>query len=136
MFRNMSQDEGGFVNNGLEISEESLKESKFNNESSTRIEITRSKYDQQKLHDEMRYRKPQSKSGEFKPRLIVALSYSRSWTKLVVFAILALNLDLYSPSFLSRDKKPCRLTIDRHVIVDICRCSFIAVSLMLVTHIF
>lgn len=69
MFRNtVSEDEGGFVNNGLEISEESLKVSKSNNDSSTRIEIIRTKYDQQKLHDEMRYRKPQSKSGECSPR--------------------------------------------------------------------
>jgi hypothetical protein len=67
MFRSLSEDNGGFVNEGLEISEESgkVKESfTFNGDPSTRIEITRSKYDQQKLHDEMLYKKPPSKSSE------------------------------------------------------------------------
>jgi hypothetical protein len=58
----LSEDEGGFVNSGLEISEETSRQT--SGDALTRIEITRSKYDQQKLHDEMMYKKPPSKSGE------------------------------------------------------------------------
>lgn len=68
MFRSLSEDNGGFVNEGLEISDENGKVESSQNlseELATRIEITRSKYNQQKLHDEMLYRKPPSKSGEF-----------------------------------------------------------------------
>lgn len=68
MFRSLSEDSGGFVNGGLEISDENGKvegSNSLNEELSTKIEITRSKYTQQKLHDEMLYRKPPSKSGEF-----------------------------------------------------------------------
>lgn len=70
MFRSLNEDDGGFVNGGLEVSEEhgSVKESRqfaFSGDPSTRIEITRSKYDQQKLNDEMHYKKPQSKSSKF-----------------------------------------------------------------------
>lgn len=69
MFRSLSEERGGFVNKGLEISEEDAKEQSstrltFEN-SSTKIEITRTKYNQQRLHDEMKYKQPPSKSGEF-----------------------------------------------------------------------
>lgn len=67
MFRSLSEDHGGFVNDGLEISDENAKvqEPKHFAFSSTKIEITRSKYDQQKLHEEMRYKKPPTKSSKF-----------------------------------------------------------------------
>lgn len=77
MFRSLNEDDGGFVNKGLEISDENgeVHGSRSCNEaSSTKIEITRSKYDQQKLHDEMLYRKPPSKSGEFF-RLVIFSTY-------------------------------------------------------------
>lgn len=69
MFRNLSDDRGGFVNAGLEIGDEGGKRENSNRFSfenpSTQIEIVRSKYNQQSLHDEMKYKKPRSKSGEF-----------------------------------------------------------------------
>lgn len=70
MFRSLSEDRGGFVNEGLEISDENgkVKSSRhytLEDIASTKIEITRSKYDQQRLHEEMMYKKPPSKSGEF-----------------------------------------------------------------------
>lgn len=73
MFRSMSEDRGGFVNLGLETSDEDGKVESSrpyapSDISSTKIEITRAKYDQQKLNDEMMYKKPPSKSGEFFPR--------------------------------------------------------------------
>jgi hypothetical protein len=63
MFRSQKPtDEGGFVNEGLEVSEDNggSDHQKFDIPS-TKIEITRSKYDQQRLHDEMKYKKPPSK---------------------------------------------------------------------------
>ena len=65
MFRSLSEDDGGFVNQGLEICEGNGKAVKiYDDQSSTRIEIVRLKYDQKKLHDEMLYKKPTSKSSE------------------------------------------------------------------------
>lgn len=72
MFRSLSEDDGGFVNDGLEISEDicvngrnkEQKQFTFNGDPSTKIEITRTKYDQQKLHDSACYKKPPSKSSE------------------------------------------------------------------------
>lgn len=69
MFRSLSEDDCGFVNEGF--SGENGKASrnggdfKFNDGQSTRIEIARSKYDQRELHDVMMYKKPPSKSSEF-----------------------------------------------------------------------
>lgn len=69
MFRNLSEDRGGFVNEALEICDEDGREQssrRFSLEdNSTKIEIVRSKYNQQKLHEEMKYKKLPSKSGEF-----------------------------------------------------------------------
>lgn len=66
MFRSLNEDDGGFVNEGLEISDENLAAdaSRRYGAPTTKIEITRSKYDQQTLHDEMVYKKPPSKSSE------------------------------------------------------------------------
>lgn len=69
MFRTLTEDDGGFVNEGLEVFDDdnakvTAESYSFDNNQSTRIEITRSKYDQQKLHDEMKYKKPASKSSE------------------------------------------------------------------------
>lgn len=89
MFRSLSEERGGFVNEGLEISDEKgkVKSSRHytpDDVSSTKIEITRSKYDQQRLHDEMMYKKPPSKSGEFlfPPRYLIANNFSRSRARL------------------------------------------------------
>lgn len=64
MFRNTKL--SGFVNEGLEVCEgnESIEDRKKDNVS-TKIEITRTKYDQKKLHDDMLYKKPSPKSSEF-----------------------------------------------------------------------
>lgn len=73
MFRSLSEDNGGFVNKGLEISDENEgvhSSVQYSEAASTKIEITRTKYDQQKLHDAMLYKKPPSKSGEFFPLVI------------------------------------------------------------------
>lgn len=69
MFRTLTEDDGGFVNEGLEVFDDdnakvTAESYSFDSNQSTRIEITRSKYDQQKLHDEMKYKKPASKSSE------------------------------------------------------------------------
>lgn len=70
MFRSLSEDDGGFVNEGF--ASDSCKVSGSNSynfddaSSSTRIEIVRSKYDQQTLHNEMMYKKTPSKSSEFR----------------------------------------------------------------------
>lgn len=68
MFRNLNEDDsGGFVNEGLEICEENGKAHNTRRFTSpTKIEITRSKYDQQQLNDEMMYnKKPQAQSSEY-----------------------------------------------------------------------
>lgn len=82
MFRSLSEDDGGFVNEGLEICDENGKNCsgrsfRFDDSesSATKIQITRSKYDQQKLHDEMMYKKPPSKSSEF----FAAFFFLHSW---------------------------------------------------------
>lgn len=70
MFRTLNEDDdGGYDNNGLEVFDDdtanvTAESYSFDGSQSTRIEITRSKYDQQKLHDEMKYKKPASKSSE------------------------------------------------------------------------
>lgn len=68
MFRNLRDDQSGFVNEGLEISDEygsSHSPRRFSMEtSSTKIEITRSQFNQERLHDAMKYKQPPSKSGE------------------------------------------------------------------------
>ncbi|CAO1380564.1 unnamed protein product [Diamesa hyperborea] len=68
MFRSLSEDHGGgFVNEGLEVSE-SCDDKHSNNalsvtlKDATEIQITRSSYDIKKLHEEMNYKQPQSKS--------------------------------------------------------------------------
>ena len=71
MFKTLNEDdgEGGFVNEGLEHDEESgRREAKQTHDSSTSpattIQISRSKYDQRKLYDEMLYKKSSSKSSK------------------------------------------------------------------------
>lgn len=70
MFRSLNEDEGGFVNEGLEVCDDDSARNtppesySFDVTQPTRIQITRAKYDQQKLHDEMKYKKPASKSSE------------------------------------------------------------------------
>lgn len=71
MFRSLNEDDGGgFVNEGLEVSE-SCDNKQSNNalsvilKDATEIQITRSSYDSQKLHQEMNYRQPKSKSSKF-----------------------------------------------------------------------
>ena len=71
MFRSLNEDDvGGFVNEGLEVSE-SCDDKQSNNalsatlKDATEIQITRSSYDLKKLHEEMNYKQPQSKSSEF-----------------------------------------------------------------------
>lgn len=70
MFRSLNEDDGGgFVNEGLEVSE-SCDDKQSNNalsvtlKDATEIQITRSSYDLKKLHEEMNYKQPQSKSSE------------------------------------------------------------------------
>lgn len=70
MFRSLNDDDGGgFVNEGLEVSE-SCDDKQSNNalsvtlKDATEIQITRSSYDLKKLHEEMNYKQPQSKSSE------------------------------------------------------------------------
>lgn len=70
MFRSLNEEEGGFVNEGLEVcDDDSAKVTppesySVNITQPARIQITRAKYDQQKLHDEMKYKKPASKSSK------------------------------------------------------------------------
>lgn len=68
MFRNLNEDaDVGFDNRGLEINEENGKTSNsrdFNGELSTKIEITRSQFDQKRLHEEMKFKQPHAKSSE------------------------------------------------------------------------
>ena len=95
MFRNLSEDRGGFVNEGLEISDEygkgqSTKHFSFDNPS-TKIEITRSKYNQQRLHDEMKYKQPLSKSGKFCFSLSIYLYRHGSHNEQLVSNILNLS---------------------------------------------
>jgi hypothetical protein len=62
MFRNNKP--SGFVNEGLEVCEGS--ESREVDRATTNIEITRAKYDQKRLHEDMGYYvKPSTKSCEF-----------------------------------------------------------------------
>lgn len=71
MFKSLRDEDGGFVNEALEITDENgrvemgnPRSFMFKDAEATTIQIARSKYDQQKLYDEMRYKKPASKSGE------------------------------------------------------------------------
>lgn len=70
MFRSLNEDEGGFVNEALEVCDDDSAKAtppesySYDVSQPTRIQITRAKYDQQKLHDEMKYKKPASKSSE------------------------------------------------------------------------
>lgn len=72
MFKSLNEEDGGFVNEGLVIGDEhgrvhSVGPQSFNSDSSmqpTTIHISRSKYDQRKLYDEMKYKKPASKSSK------------------------------------------------------------------------
>lgn len=70
MFRSLNEEDGGgFVNEGLEVSE-SCDDKQSNNalsvtlKDATEIQITRSSYDIKKLHEEMNYKQPQSKSSK------------------------------------------------------------------------
>lgn len=83
MFRSLNEDDAGFVNEGLDIDDEKrkvqgAKSFAFNNGSSTRIEIIRSKYDQETLNAEMMYRKPQSKSSKCFFLLLLPVFTSRA----------------------------------------------------------
>ncbi len=66
MFRNLKNDVEGFINEGLETNENEVKErasgGKFGGASQTRIEISRSQYNQESLFREMLYKKSESKS--------------------------------------------------------------------------
>lgn len=68
MFRNLTEeDDVGFDNKGLEINEQTGKAQSsrhFDETSPTRIEITRSQYDLKRLHEEMMFKQPHSKSSE------------------------------------------------------------------------
>jgi hypothetical protein len=62
MFRNYNDENnfggGGYINRGIDMSDESSSSAN----SSTTININRSKYDQQTLYHEMMYKKPQTTS--------------------------------------------------------------------------
>lgn len=70
MFRNLNEDDdAGFDNKGLEIADEGgdvrSSRRRLDGVPSTKIQITRSQYDQKQLNEEMMFKQPQSKSGEF-----------------------------------------------------------------------
>lgn len=66
MFRNLNEDDGCFVNEALEIDEkEGDKKENKEDLSTIKIEIFRSKYDQQKLNEEMLYKKPSEKPSKY-----------------------------------------------------------------------
>lgn len=66
MFRSLSEDDGGFVNEGFASDNGRVSGYSYDDAPSTKIEITRSKYDQKTLHDKMMYKKAPSKSSEFR----------------------------------------------------------------------
>lgn len=66
MFRSLSEDDSGFVNEGFASDNGRVSGYSYDDAPSTKIEITRSKYDQKTLHDKMMYKKAPSKSSEFR----------------------------------------------------------------------
>lgn len=69
MFKSLDSDTSGFVNEGLDVSEISDdykgSTSGFSENNNSKIQITRSKYNQESLFREMAYRKTPTKSCEF-----------------------------------------------------------------------
>lgn len=67
MFRNLTNDDEGFINEGLEVNESGVEDSSMENYRNdvTKIEISRSHYNQESLFREMMYQKSPKKSCEF-----------------------------------------------------------------------
>lgn len=71
MFRNLKNDDEGFINEGLEVNESGIEDSpmasigNYEETSHTKIEISRSHYNQESLFREMVYKKPPKKSCEY-----------------------------------------------------------------------
>lgn len=70
MFRNLTNDDEGFINEGLEVNESGVEISPMTSKENyrndaTKIEISRSHYSQESLFREMVYQKPPEKSCEF-----------------------------------------------------------------------
>lgn len=71
MFRNLKNDDEGFINEGLEVNESGVEDSSmasieedYAESAHTKIEISRSHYNQESLFREMVYKKPPKKSCE------------------------------------------------------------------------
>jgi hypothetical protein len=64
MFRNLKNDDEGFINEGLEV-ESGVEGSSMASTSHTKIEISRSQYNQETLFREMVYKKSPKKSCEY-----------------------------------------------------------------------
>lgn len=73
MFRNLTNDDEGFINEGLEVNESGVEDSVDSNyekdvdSSHTKIQISRSIHNQESLFREMVYTKSPKKSCEYHP---------------------------------------------------------------------
>lgn len=70
MFRNLKDDDEGFINEALEVNEGGVEDSmgshvNYGESSHTKIEISRSQYNQETLFREMVYKKSPKKSCEY-----------------------------------------------------------------------
>lgn len=71
MFRNLKNDDEGFINEGLEVNESGVEDASiasvenYGETLHTKIEISRSQYNQESLFREMAYKKSPKKSCEY-----------------------------------------------------------------------